>query len=128
MTTSDATEYGIGPASSVELIWDMWEKLRDGGVSDRVSLRVFEGHLYSLMDDHDFYEGSGSRKLINLLTFCWDAIRIFALKDEEAQGWFSGTGERDISRIQEEQEEMDRKCIDFAKYLWELVQRHTDDY
>ena len=83
-------------------------------------IELTQNHFMKLFENYS--------RLINLLTFCWDAIRIFALKDEEAQGWFSGTGERDISRTQEEQEEMDRKCIDFAKYLWELVQRHTDDY
>ena len=80
---------GIGPATPVYRIWRMWKKLKANAFTDRCSIRVFEGHIYSLMDDEDYYETSGNRKLINSILFDWDAIRAFALKDEEQQGWGS---------------------------------------
>ena len=70
-------------AYPVKSIWDMWVNLKQTGFDDRCSIRVFEGHIYSLMDDDDYYERSGNRKLINSLLYIWDHLRECALKDEK---------------------------------------------
>ena len=77
----------IGFAYPAQTIWNMWVNLKKSGFDDRCSIRVFEGHIYSLMDDDDYYETSGNRKLINSILFDWDAIRAFALKDEKEESF-----------------------------------------
>ena len=72
----------IGFAYPAQTIWNMWVNLKKSGFDDRCSIRVFEGHVYSLMDDNNYYEGSGNRKLINSLLYTWDHLRDCALKDE----------------------------------------------
>ena len=82
----------------------MWSKLKSNGFYDRCSIRVFEGHIYSLMDDGCYYEYSGFRRCINTILFDWDELRAFALKDEYKQDWSS----RNVTRTDEEQE---RICV-----------------
>ena len=77
----------IGPATPLQSIWNMWVKLKESGFNDRCSIRVFEGHVYSLMDDNHYYEGSGNRKLINSLLYTWDHLRECALKDEKEESF-----------------------------------------
>ena len=47
----------IGFAYPAQTIWNMWVNLKKSGFDDRCSIRVFEGHVYSLMDDDNYYEG-----------------------------------------------------------------------
>ena len=77
----------IGFAYPVQTIWNMWVNLKKSGFDDRCSIRVFEGHVYSLMDDDNYYEGSGNRKLINSLLYTWDHLRDCALKDEKEESF-----------------------------------------
>ena len=112
-------ESGIGPATPVSLIWRMWKKLKANAITDRCSIRVFEGNIYSLMDDEDYYETSGSRKLINLILHEWDALRAFALKDEEQQGW----GSRIAKRTEEEQSKIVRMAKELDLSLLQLKSR-----
>lgn len=107
----------ISKASSVGCIWEMWLSLKLDGVSDRYSVRVFEGHLYSLIEDDDFYETSGFRKLVNILLFHWDPIRAFALKDEAEQGF----GVRTITRTDDEQLHMNNLSNALHKWMLEFV-------
>ena len=65
--------YGITKAIAIPTLMERWEKLKATGLGDRVSIRVFEGDLYSLFDDDDFYEDN--RHLINSTTYSWDSIR-----------------------------------------------------
>ncbi|EHA60143.1 hypothetical protein [Synechococcus sp. WH 8016] len=109
----------ITKASDVRHISKMWSSLRRDAIKDRCSVRVFEGHLYSLIDDDDFYEGSGCRKLINVLLYYWDAIRAFALKDEVEQGLGTST----IARTDEEQLRMDEMSNHFDEWMLTLVSR-----
>ena len=104
MTSIKIVGRGISCATQIPLIWQMWSKLKSNGFYDRCSIRVFEGHIYSLMDDQDYYECSGFRKLINTILFYWDELRAFALKDEYKQDWIS----RNVTRTDEEQE---RICV-----------------
>ena len=39
------------------------------------------------MDDDNYYEGSGNRKLINSLLYTWDHLRECALKDEKEESF-----------------------------------------
>ena len=123
MTTAETTEYGIGSATSVSKIRDMWSLLKSRDLLDKCSIRVFEGHLYSLMDDDEYYEESGNRKLINVLLYEWDHIRNFALKDEREQGW----GSRIIRRNEYEQTTIDELCVQFQQTLWELIRRELPE-
>jgi hypothetical protein len=109
----------IAKASSVGHIWSLWLSLKRDGIKNKCSVRVFEGHIYSLMDDEDFYETSGCRKLINILLYDWDAIRAFALKDEVKQGWGTST----IARTDEEQKQMDEMSNRFHEWMCKLVGR-----
>lgn len=123
MTSADTTEYGIGPATSVSKIRDMWSLLKWRDLRDKCSIRVFEGHLYSLMDDDEYYEESGNRRLINVLLHEWDYIRKFALKDELEQGW----GNRIIHRNEYEQTTIDELCLLFQQHLWDLIRREQPE-
>lgn len=123
MTTIDTTEYGIGPATSVFKIRDMWSLLKSRDLLDKCSIRVFDGHLYSLMDDDEYYEESGNRKLINVILYEWDYIRNYALKDEIEQGW----GSRIIRRNEYEQTTIDELCLLFQQKLWELIRRELPE-
>jgi len=101
---------GIGPATQVPRLRRMWRRLVDASIADKCSIRVFDGNLYSLMDDEGYYENSGNRKLINCLLYTWDGIRNLALKDEKEQGWDA----RIIERTEEEQEKINHlaQCLD----------------
>ena len=123
MTLAENTEYGIGKATSVSKLRDMWFLLKSRDLLDKCSIRVFEGHLYSLMDDDEYYEESGNRKLINVLLYEWDHIRNFALKDEREQGW----GSRIIRRNEYEQTTIDELCVQFQQTLWELIRRELPE-
>lgn len=109
----------IGKATSVPYLYGLWKLIKEDGMNDRVSLRVFEGHLYSLMDDKEFYEGYGCRKLINLLTCQWDCIRSFALKDEKQLNW----GSSKIGRTPEEQTRMNEMITCFDEWMMDLRER-----
>ena len=86
-----ATHYGTGngicSATPVKTICTLWSRLKQSGFDNRCSIRVFEGHLYSLMDDDEYYEGSGNRKRINSLLYTWDHLRECALKDEKEESF-----------------------------------------
>ena len=123
MNSAEITEYGIGPAASISKIRDMWSLLKSRDLLDKCSIRVFEGHLYSLMDDEEYCEESGNRKLINILLYEWDHIRNFALKDEREQGW----GSRIIRRNEYEQTTIDELCLQFQQTLWTLIRRELPE-
>ena len=103
----------ITNATEINHIWEMWLLLKKDGITDENSIRMFEGHLYSLIDDNLFYEGSGRRKHINILLFYWDAIRAITLKDEVDQV----LGTRTIVRTDEEQLRMDEFSNHFHEWL-----------
>ena len=80
-----------------------WDALKEDGVKDRVSIRVMEGMIYSLMDDEEFYEEQGCRRAINILTVDWDLLRSVALIDEDEKlNW--GSRILKIDRTPEQQE------------------------
>ena len=112
----------ICKATSVPKLYRLWRQIRGNGMKDRVSLRVFEGHLYSLMDDDEFYEGSGCRKLINALTYQWDGMRLFAIQDEKNLDWGGST---QIKRTPEEQTKMNRLISSFDEMMRELKGRRV---
>ena len=86
-------------AVSLERILKYWDALKEDGVKDRVSIRVMEGMIYSLMDDEEFYEEQGCRKAINILTVSWDLLRDAALPKDEKINW----GSRIIDRSEQEE-------------------------
>ena len=110
---------GIRKATKVSVINDLWGKLKKQKLKDKCSIRVFEGDLYSLMDDDRFYEENGVRKLLNIILYYWDNIRIYALKDEKEQGWESNI----VKRTDEEQEKIDSYVEEMDKWMVELYER-----
>ena len=62
-------EVGLREHTSVSSIITEWDRLSNQSPLSRTSVRVFEGDLYSLMDDDDFYENN--RHLINSTTYSW---------------------------------------------------------
>ena len=81
--TNATTDFSLHPEiaeqrlrryTPVTALWGEWVILKDKGLRDRVSIRVFEGDLYSLMDDSYSYESLGIRKKINTLTCSWDYL------------------------------------------------------
>lgn len=82
MTKTAIAEQRLRPFTPVLALCKEWKILKDKGLRDRVSIRVFEGDLYSLMDDDYSYESLGIRRKINSLTCSWDYIRKVALSDE----------------------------------------------
>ena len=113
--------YGITKAIAIPTLMERWEKLKATGLGDRVSIRVFEGDLYSLMDDEDFYEGKGCRKLINILTSTWDCLRANAI-GEEPLNW----GSRTINRTAKEQDKLNENISEFDRWIYELPERVGD--
>ena len=113
----------ITTAVDVQVLWDMWLLLRKQGIKDKCSIRVFEGALYSLMDDEDFYEYRGCRKRINIILSLWDDIRLFALKDEVQQGWASRT----IQRTEEEQSRVEELSDQFHEWMVKLMLRLAEE-
>ena len=102
-------------AVSLERILKYWDALKEDGVKDRVSIRVMEGMIYSLMDDEEFYEEQGCRRAINILTVDWDLLRGAALIDEDEKlNWGSRILKIDRTPEQEERFTIAIKQVDEA--------------
>ena len=102
-------------AVSLERILKYWNALKEDGVKDRVSIRVMEGMIYSLMDDEDFYEEKGCRRAINILTVDWDILRGAALLDEDEKlNWSSRILKIDRTPDKEERFTIAIKQVDEA--------------
>ena len=73
-------------AVSLERILKYWDALKEDGVRDRVSIRVMEGMIYSLMDDDEFYEEQGCRRAINILTVSISSEMLRCLRMKKSIG------------------------------------------
>ena len=104
------------PPSKVLHYWTALNKTR---LLNANSIRVFDGALYSLIDDDVFYEGYGCRKLINCLLWQWDFTRNLALKHEQEK-------ESTITRPPEEQVIVDKGMQRVGRHIDELVGRLSD--
>ena len=92
-------------ATPVPLLDEMWQKLKSNQLTDRYQIRVFDGHIHTLIEDNDFYEFCGHRRRINGLLTCWDIVRNYALKDEKEQKLCSP----ELYRTEDEKKEMELK-------------------
>mgnify|MGYP003123317040 CR=1 FL=1 len=97
-----------------------WETLKKEEFKDRNSIRVFDGDLYSLSNDYEFYEGNGCRKLINIILYHWDYLRDFALKDEIQNNSI-------LVRTTEEQKKMVKNTRRLNLWLKELQERVQEE-
>ena len=113
--TNATTDFSLHPEiaeqrlrryTPVTALWGEWVILKDKGLRDRVSIRVFEGDLYSLMDDSYSYESLGIRKKINTLTCSWDYLRKVALSDELKGRVPSNWSSRETDLLEEEAKEL----------------------
>ena len=114
---------GIRENTNVEALIKEWDILRSQSPLSRTSIRVFEGDLYSLMDDCDFYEDAGCRKLINILTCDWDSIRELALIEETEGRIPRGWGSRNIHLKPDEQLKLQEWFVQFDKWITTLANR-----
>ena len=114
---------GIRENTNVEALIKEWDILRNQSPLSRTSIRVFEGDLYSLMDDCDFYEDAGCRKLINILTCDWDSIRNLALKEEIEGRIPKNWGSRSINLKPDEQLKLREWFVEFDKWITTLANR-----
>ena len=106
MTTTAIAEQRLRRYTPVTALWGEWVILKDKGLRDRVSIRVFEGDLYSLMDDSYSYESLGIRKKVNTLTCSWDYLRKVALSDELKGRVPSNWSSRETDLLEEEAKEL----------------------
>ncbi len=99
-----------------------WEILKRQHPLSRTSIRVFEGDLYSLFDDDDFYERN--RHLINSTTYSWDSIRELALKEEIEGRIPKNWGSKYIKLTIDEEAKLKIAFIDFDKSIDTLAMRY----
>ena len=114
---------GIRANTKVKALIKEWDILRNQSPLSRTSIRVFEGDLYSLMDDNDFYEDAGCRKLINIMTFYWDSIRELALIEESEGRIPKNWGDTDIRLKPDEQLKLGNWFFEFDKWITRLANR-----
>ena len=128
--TNATTDFSLHPEiaeqrlrryTPVTALWGEWVILKDKGLRDRVSIRVFEGDLYSLMDDSYSYESLGIRKKINTLTCSWDYLRKVALSDELKGRVPSNWSSRETDLLEEEAEELAELIEDFDGMMARLL-------
>ena len=121
MTKTAIAEQRLRPFTPVLALCKEWKILKDKGLRDRVSIRVFEGDLYSLMDDDYSYESLGIRKKINCLTCSWDYIRKVALSDELKGRVPSNWSSRETDLLEEEAKELAELIEDFDGMMARLL-------
>lgn len=103
-------------ATPVPLLDEMWQILESNQMIDRYKIRVFDGQIYTLIEDDDFYESCGLRKRINGLLFCWDNLRDYALKYEKEQMF-----DIDIERTDDEKLVLELKIKEFSREFKNFV-------
>ena len=128
--TNATTDFSLHPEiaeqrlrryTPVTALWGEWQILKDKGFRDRVSIRVFEGDLYSLMDDSYSYESLGIRKKINTLTCSWDYLRKVALSDEVKGRVPSNWSSRETDLLEEEAKELAELIENFDGMMARLL-------
>ena len=118
---------GIRENTKITQLLKEWKKLHNQHPLSRTSVRVFEGDLYSLMDDVDFYEDAGCRKLVNILTCNWDAIRDLALIEETEGRIKPNWGDTDIRLTPEEDVKLRTLLNEYEHWIERLSERFEID-
>ena len=118
---------GIRENTKITELLKEWVKLHNQHPLSRTSVRVFEGDLYSLMDDVDFYEDAGCRKLVNILTCNWDAIRDLALIEEKEGRIKPNWGDTDIRLTPEEDVKLRTLLNEYEHWIERLSERFEID-
>ena len=118
---------GIRENTKITELLKEWNKLHNQHPLSRTSVRVFEGDLYSLMDDVDFYEDAGCRKLVNILTCNWDAIRDLALIEETEGRIPRNWGDRNIRLTPEEDVKLRTLLNEYDYWIGRLAERFDVD-
>lgn len=121
MTKTAIAEQRLRPFTPVLALCKEWKILKDKGLRDRVSIRVFEGDLYSLMDDDYSYESLGIRRKINSLTCSWDYIRKVALSDELKGRVPSNWSSRETDLLKEEADKLAELIEEFDADMARLM-------
>ena len=121
MMKTAIVEQRLRPFTPVLALCKEWKILKDKGLRDRVSIRVFEGDLYSLMDDFYSYEALGNRRKINSLTCSWDYIRKVALSDELKGRVPTNWGSRETDLLKEEADKLAELIEEFDADIARLM-------
>ena len=121
MMKTAIVEQRLRPFTPVLALCKEWKILKDKGLRDRVSIRVFEGDLYSLMDDDYSYESLGIRRKINSLTCSWDYIRKVALSDELKGRVPSNWSSRETDLLKEEADKLAELIEEFDADMARLM-------
>ena len=121
MTKTAIAEQRLRRYTPVTALWGEWQILKDKGLRDRVSIRVFEGDLYSLMDDSYSYESLGIRKKVNTLTCSWDYLRKVALSDEVKGRVPSNWSSRETDLLKEEADKLAELIEEFDADMARLM-------
>jgi hypothetical protein len=124
----------IRNATKLPKLYKEWVLLKENGYrdyekkypyKDYCAVKVFDGDIYSLINDHDFYEYGGCRRSIISLLYYWDPIydllintdieyagkkRIIVLSGEQEQKW-----DRYSKYFEEQLEELMVKVEDLSK-------------
>ena len=64
----------IRNATKIPKLYREWVLLKENAYMNYAAVKVFDGDMYSLINDHDFYEYGGCRHHINSLLYTWDSI------------------------------------------------------
>ena len=118
---------GIRENTKIRELLKEWIKLHNQHPLSRTSVRVFEGDIYSLMEDFDFYEDAGCRKLVNVLTCNWDVIRDLALIEETEGRIPRGWGDRHIRLTPEEDVKLRTLLNEYEHWIERLSERFEID-
>ena len=114
---------GIRENTKIRELLKEWIKLHNQHPLSRTSVRVFEGDIYSLMEDFDFYEDAGCRHLVNILTCNWDGIRDLALIEETEGRIEPCWGDRNIRLTPEEDIKLRTLLNEYEKWMKRLAER-----
>ena len=114
---------GIRENTKIRELLKEWIKLHNQHPLSRTSVRVFEGDIYSLMEDFDFYEDAGCRHLVNILTCNWDGIRDLALIEETEGRIEPCWGDRNIRLTPEEDIKLRTLLNEYEKWMERLAER-----
>ena len=64
----------IRNATKIPKLYKEWVLLKENAYMNYAAVKVFDGDMYSLINDHNFYEYGGCRHHINSLLYTWDSI------------------------------------------------------
>jgi hypothetical protein len=115
----------IRNATKIPKLYKEWVLLKENDtymILCYCAVKVFDGDMYSLINDHDFYEYGGCRRSIISLLYYWDPIYDL-LMDTDIE---YARKERTIVLSGEQEQKWDRYSKYFEEQLEELMVKVED--